>query len=269
MATFPCQPPTELTCLIMAELEAEAALLAPLFERWRGLHLDRELSDVDLVGAFVLAYCALRRPRAWAGGRRGDQRHDEDGEARSVYVNELPGLLGLLDEKYLKSRLSLGSLDELSVLGIFQRVHLSGVKKNSDDFLRTSMLEWYRGNRPYELMFSIPSPIEVRRLITSFERYHRYTVLGATATSRREKSDHDAHQVRGLMWLPRRPAAVGNRWSSYLGHLWQVHGRRPLASERLLLVSAPRHEAYGEFCRPRHSPGAGEYLKLFESTYPY
>ena len=180
-----------------AGLEEEAAVLAPKLARWRQLHTEEALSDVDLVGAFVLAYAAIRRPRAWAGAVIRAQDSVPAYGGRSALMREVPGLLEVLDAEYLRRKLRMENLPELTIYLLFLRVQLAGIKKNSDGFIRTSMLKWFEGHRPYELLFHIPSPIQVLSPLHSFTRETScsWIRVGAAATGIWAKGYHNAHKI--------------------------------------------------------------------------
>lgn len=94
-------------------LAAEADVLSPLIESWRELHSMGQMSDCDLVGAFILA-CAAARAGS-GGGQSGSKGGwclapmkppilsvEQEEAVHSSYLRDLPGLIELLGINHLE-----------------------------------------------------------------------------------------------------------------------------------------------------------------------
>ena len=154
-----------------AELAAEADAVLPIIEAVHALWARGEASAADLTGAYILAACAWRRPRAWLTGRR------KDGPIIAKNAEELPPLLELNlvpvlleamgGEDFLLKRLGPG---KLTVFRIFNEGTLGALKKNTGDYINLCMSMWCAGKRPCVLLFRVPSPMEVLRQQAAGER---------------------------------------------------------------------------------------------------
>ena len=129
-----------------AELAAEADAVLPIIEAVHALWARGEASAADLTGAYILAACAWRRPRAWLTGRR------KDGPIIAKNAEELPPLLELNlvpvlleamgGEDFLLKRLGPG---KLTVFRIFNEGTLGALKKNTGDYINHCMSMWCVG----------------------------------------------------------------------------------------------------------------------------
>ena len=187
-----------------SSLAEEAEGLAPLFVVWQEMHLQHSLSAQDLVAAFILAFASLRRPNAWAAGPLNTSYLPSSPLVESSSIHSLPGLLDLLQPAYLTKKLPhLLPLSNITLYMIFKSLRLYGIKKNSDDYVNVSLLQWYANMRPYTLLFHIPSPIEVRlynlHLLDMYScalKSFFCAIKGAANASRWTKSDYDAANKR-------------------------------------------------------------------------
>lgn len=109
----------------------------------------------------------------------------------SVRLNSIPDAIkDAIDIRYIYKKLSKrqGSSDkeadfydlsiEWSVMDVFNLCQFNGIKKNTNNYINISMILWCLNKRPFELLFYIPSPMQVlrqqaegRRVITLFVSY--------------------------------------------------------------------------------------------------
>jgi hypothetical protein len=173
-------------------------------------------AQADLVALFILCSMAIRRPRAYLGGKiklasHSNVKPHEGAEsvfrsseslpsmhtAESVLLYKLPAdALELLDVSYLMKKFNFSSslnhdhsdsngnnstvdstyspieahfLSSTRLMDIVRGFQLVGVKKNTDNYVNTSLFEWSRGSRPLVLLFYIPTPMEVSNIMDSFD----------------------------------------------------------------------------------------------------
>ena len=170
-------------------LKIEAETLLPLLSRCVQLHVDDGITSSDLAGVFILCYLGLRRPRSWSNGALKSTVSSSFSLAilssipLSARISSIPGLLDILGREYLIKKIGKGGdpkfcaddIIDVTVLSIFDQLQLSGIKKNTGDYVNRSIVCWAYGLRPFHLMFRIPSPHEVlvqqadgKRVITMF-----------------------------------------------------------------------------------------------------
>lgn len=144
-------------------LTEEAAVIFPIIHSSFELYQRGRIRDFDLVGVYILAYLSLRRPRSWSNGLLPHRIiHEEstalasgasavdteqlwDGYSSTLLIDLPPALLRLLDEQYLCRKLQLrckgveGDSEELwraiSVMDVFNRLQLTGIKCNADHYV--------------------------------------------------------------------------------------------------------------------------------------
>jgi hypothetical protein len=171
------------------QLKIEAETLLPVLSHCVQLHFDGGISSFDLAGVFILCYLGLRRPRSWSNGALKSTVSSSFSLAiqsftpLSARISSIPGLLDILGKEYLIKKIGKGGdpkfcaddIINVSVLSIFDQLQLSGIKKNTGDYVNRSIVCWAYGLRPFYLMFRIPSPLEVlvqqaegKRVITMF-----------------------------------------------------------------------------------------------------
>jgi hypothetical protein len=171
------------------QLKIEAETLLPVLSHCIQLHVDGGISSSDLAGVFVLCYLGLRRTRSWSNGALKSTVSSsfsltiQSSTPLSARVSSIPGLLDILGIEYLIKKIGKGGdpkfcaddIINVTVLSIFDQLRLSGIKKNTGDYVNRSIVCWAYGLRPFHLMFRIPSPLEVllqqadgKRVITMF-----------------------------------------------------------------------------------------------------
>ncbi len=170
-ANFPSLPKLSKFLVFSQELAHEATVLSPLFTAWRALFTQGSILDCDFAAAYILAYAAMRsKPGKWC---KGALKHvpssnghagklDVHFRAGCAQIQEFPDLIRLLGPDTLTRWLG-HAYSERLVLEIFQTVRINGINKNKGDYVNQSLLAWGRAERPLELMFRIPSPMQVLR----------------------------------------------------------------------------------------------------------
>ena len=142
--------------------------LSPLFREWASQLAISVLQPVDFAGAVLLAYMAFRRPKAWINGRLSSPVIPLDEQERicntSRRLANLPLLVDLLDKSYICKKFKVDEIGDLTLLHVFNQMRFANIKQNSDNYINYSMVYWYGKQRPYVLMFSIPTPMEVLRM---------------------------------------------------------------------------------------------------------
>jgi hypothetical protein len=182
-----------------AKIHEQAAILCPLIQTLLHMHHDGNLPDHDFVGIVILLNLSLNNPNRWLRGylvepivvssylASADESSKTCATYQSIQLSELPeAVLTALNLAYIwkklskqRSNRSLTMVDQasLTVIDVFNQLQFYGIK-NKDDYINKSMVYWSLGGRPYELMFTIPSPMTVlrqqatgRRVITVFTTY--------------------------------------------------------------------------------------------------
>lgn len=148
-------------------LSQEAEAILPLVQWALEKHSDGRLSDYDFAGIFILGYLGMRRPKKWLGGKcglcePGTTERDEIRDYRSMRIQDMPLLLSLLNEDYVRHKCG-GSLEDVSVIDLFARFQFVGIR-NKDNYINNCLVNWALGRRPCVLLFRIPSPMEVLRM---------------------------------------------------------------------------------------------------------
>ena len=98
--------------------DAEASLIAPLLQSWRGV------SNPDLVGAYILATLSVRNPCRYLSSEISPFVVTTE-EENCLYpssrpLREFSGLLSLLDTNYLRKKLKVDP-EDIPVAVIFNR----------------------------------------------------------------------------------------------------------------------------------------------------
>ena len=142
--------------------------LSPLFCEWEMLLKNGTLQPVDFTGAVVLAYMAFRKPKGWINGKLSKPiillEEEEKVCNNSMKLIDVPKLLTLLDESYLCKKFKISDIYNLTILHIFNQMRFNNIKQNSDNYINYTIVYWYLQQRPYILLFSIPTPMEVLRM---------------------------------------------------------------------------------------------------------
>jgi hypothetical protein len=153
----------------------EAVTLFPAVSEWYSMVLEHTLADYDFVGLYILAYLSLRRPSKWACGKISLIDCTELHNISSAALCSIPHFNTLVSDTYLKKLFGGDNISDITVVEIFSKIRFTGIKKNTDNFVNNSIVQWALGKRPYNIMCRVPSPLEVlrmqasgRRVITSF-----------------------------------------------------------------------------------------------------
>jgi hypothetical protein len=137
------------------------------------------LKSYDLVGIYLLSLLSVRRPRAWCSGRLASEvaTPSSIAAAGSSLIRDYPSLLAWLHPHYLCKKLGMlaSDIDQLTVIDLFNQLRFSNVKDNSADYVNKCIVGWCLGSMPFQLMFYVPSSVEVlyqqsrgERVITIF-----------------------------------------------------------------------------------------------------
>ena len=134
----------------------------------------------DVVGAYILACLALRKPRRYlCKVFKAPLVSNEISKATLLQVSrglgDFEGLLDILDRAYLLRRLqacpnvkTMNFNDDISripVAVIFNHFQLVGIKHNENNFVNISIIQWALGKLPFTLMLDyIPTPMEVLKM---------------------------------------------------------------------------------------------------------
>ena len=149
-------------------LEEEGNLFSPIFQEWYGMVLNGELSEADFGGLYILSYISKRRPKKWSAGLLQEPILNTF-FYQSKKLSEIPFILDLLDEKYLRKLFPL-QFNDLTVITIFSSIKFTGIKKNTDNFINQSIVYWSIKRRPFILLTYIPTPLQVLRMQANGER---------------------------------------------------------------------------------------------------
>jgi len=152
-------------------LKSEAKNFSLIAREWKNMYLNKDLSPSDFAGSYILYYLGTRRKNKWAGGnlKKSIIEHRKENEAVSKRVCDIPGLLQVLDPDYLFRKLSI-DITEISVITVFNRLTLTGLKANNDNYVNVSIVLWALNQYPFRLLFHIPSPMAVLRMQCQGER---------------------------------------------------------------------------------------------------
>lgn len=156
-------------------LAEEAERIHPVISELYESLCRNEISQPDFVGAYILAYAAIRSPRRWLCGKLGPILEGEEVDGiHSTAISQHPALFCMLNADYLLSKFK-DTSSSIRVCDIFNTYRLKSLKNNKHDAVNTSLMHWYRQRRPYVLLHTIPSPMTVlrmqaegRRVITAF-----------------------------------------------------------------------------------------------------
>jgi hypothetical protein len=137
--------------------------------------MNNRMAAFDLVGAFILSFLSKRKPRRWATGKLKSSSPSSSlkslpNKTNSRTIQSVPGLLDLIDSNYLVKKLGVQDTSNVTIIDIFASLRFAGIKKNTDDYINTSMISWSEGKRPFVLMHEIPTPFEVLKQQARGER---------------------------------------------------------------------------------------------------
>lgn len=149
--------------------------LAQCLELWR----HGSLKPYDLVGIYLLSLLSIRRPRSWCTGRLASEiaTRSSIAAAGTSLIRDYPTLLAWLHPQYLCKKLGMlaSDIDQLTVVDLFNQLRFNNVKENSNNYVNKCIVGWCLGSMPFQLMFYVPSSMEVlhqqsigERVITIF-----------------------------------------------------------------------------------------------------
>lgn len=136
------------------------------FRAWSLLHAEGMLSSPDFVGAMLISFMAFRRPQKWVAGKMMLPPLCQSKFSHSSTLDQVPYLLDLIDACYVAKKLSLAvdTVGSVTISSIFYHLKFSSVKHNADNYINTSIYHWGLGTRPFVLLHSIPTPMDVLRM---------------------------------------------------------------------------------------------------------
>jgi hypothetical protein len=144
-------------------LEEEANILSPIFSDWFALVAEKKLLEHDFGGLYILAYLALRRPRKWSSGKFPSSLNGSQSYL-SARLCDIPHIISLLGDQYLIKLFGPDYLDTVTVITIFASIRFTGIKKNIENFVNQSLVQWALQRRPFVLLKDIPTPLQVLRM---------------------------------------------------------------------------------------------------------
>lgn len=145
-------------------LYKEALILHPILNIYVQKFRENDLYEYDLVAIFLLLCLSVRRPQSWCNGRLKAPILSCESCFLSVTLTQLPIFVEFLGSEYLRKILKIQSFERITVIELFNLLQLKGIKNNVDSFLNKSIVMWAARNRPFKLMFTIPSPMQVLKV---------------------------------------------------------------------------------------------------------
>jgi hypothetical protein len=126
---------------LLTEAPRIEAKMAPILD----MHRKKQITDCEFTALFILVTLSIRYPGTWAGAKRPSL---EIPHQLSLRMEELE----IEFEPNIKKRLS-----GLNLGDVFNQFAL----KSTPEAVNRAILKWSTGTYPLELMFRIPSPLEV------------------------------------------------------------------------------------------------------------
>ena len=156
------RPPKKSTKLTITDVADDLIVLIQYLECQ---YQEKCISDYDMVGTVILLYLACLNPGSWTCGKLKEAVSRE--YLPSIKLSQLPStIISKLDESYMIKKFGFKDatmLYDKSVMDIYNTFQFYGVKKNNDNFINITMVNWSLGRRPYTLLSYIPYPMEVLR----------------------------------------------------------------------------------------------------------
>ena len=172
----------------IVNLKDEAFKIFGFIEYISNLYNESIISECDYVGLYMLIYLSVRRPKNWINGKLKFPitNENENFQLLSCNLQDHQQLLDQLGgENYLKKKLSCNDGDNsITVVSIYNELQLKGIRKNKDNLVNRSIVFWtlsktqdrsieshkFSTCRPFNLMFTIPTPMQVLRQQASGSR---------------------------------------------------------------------------------------------------
>ena len=153
----------------MSSLKDEAEIIFPILSMCCDLYDRNQMNSYDLVGIFILLYLNHRRPNNWSNGqlKQAITTNTNTLQSQSTKLISYPFLLDIINIEYICKKSSVihnsDEYNNLTIACIFNQLKFSGIKKNKDNYINHSIVNWVLSQRPFHLMFTIPSPMQVLR----------------------------------------------------------------------------------------------------------
>ena len=150
-------------------LKDEAEIIFPILSICCDLYENNLMNSYDLVGIFILLYLNLRRSNNWSNGQLKHHITTDTKtlQSQSTKLTLYPFLRDIINIEYICKKLSIihnsDACNNLTIACIFNQLQFSGIKKNKDNYINHSIVNWVLSQRPFHLMFTIPSPMQVLR----------------------------------------------------------------------------------------------------------
>jgi hypothetical protein len=156
--------------------------------RWKALYDAGDIGGADFFGLYTLAWVIALRGRKFAAGRLAEciVGGEIESTIHSLPLHNFDDVCTLFDaynsnalidylERFHKptnnlsssssssssSSPSSSSSTSMSIVSVFNRVRLLGIDQNKKNCVNDAVVRWAAGEWPFELMFSVPTPIQV------------------------------------------------------------------------------------------------------------
>lgn len=160
------------------DLNKLAEIIHPFLLNCYHDYLDGKIYAYDLVGIFILSFISIKKPRTWCNGKLKTMIHNKD-KYNSSNLSNYPQLISWLQIDYLAKNLkcscSTDMISSLTIVDIFNQLKFKGIKDNNNNYVNILIVEWSLDKVPFELLFYIPTSIQVlaqqsigKRVITMF-----------------------------------------------------------------------------------------------------
>lgn len=163
------------------------SVLALVLSEWREMYQTHQMSDHTLACAFILAWLATVHgsSRCLSGPIRPHIYTDTEKEKAlhnaSVRLCDIPHLcdiLGINAVRMMVRWCGVECVNDVSMGLLFNRVRLHPIKQNKNNCVNVCLLEWMIGARPFEMLFYIPTPMEVLQMQANGRRVVSVLITG-------------------------------------------------------------------------------------------
>ena len=153
--------------------EEQSKQLAMVYNEWKNLYENGNLSGPDLVGGYILAWVAMIHgpKKCLAGPIRPCLYLDRDvmNSLRndSKRIVNFPFLRQIFRDETLRVAArwcGVNGIEDLTIGLILNHIRLYAIQQNKKDCVNIGIIEWILGHRPFDILFTIPEPIEVLRM---------------------------------------------------------------------------------------------------------